>query len=94
MTKIFVRDILKEEAERNNVSVEAICGPARDRKMTDIRHYAMWRARKEAQASFPLIGQIFNKDHTSVVHAYYRLEKLFGEGRDLSICAAPPAKSI
>ena len=94
MTKVFVHDILRQEARNNRVTVDYILGTARDKRAISIRHYAIWRARTEAGASFIKIGKIFNKDHSSVIHAYYKLERRFKEGGILSIRPAPPTEDV
>lgn len=94
MTKVFVHDIIRQEAKENNVTVEYIVGKKRDKRAISIRHYAIWRARTETDASFIKIGKIFNRDHTSVIHAYYKLDRLFRECGILSIRPAPPTKEV
>lgn len=94
MTKVFVHDIIKEEAKNNKVTVDYIIGKKRDKRSISIRHYTMWRAKKETDASFTKIGKIFNRDHTSVIHAYYKLERKFQEGGVLSIRPAPPTEDV
>jgi len=94
MTKVFVHDIIREEAKNNRVSVEYILGKKRDKRAISIRHYAMWRSKKETDASFTKIGKIFKKDHSSVIHAYYKLEQLYQQGGILQIRPAPPAEDV
>lgn len=94
MTKVFVHDILRQEARANRVTVDYILGKKRDKRAISIRHYTMWRARTETDASFIKIGKIFNRDHSSVIHAYYKLEQRFREGGILSIRPAPPAEDV
>ena len=94
MTKVFVHDIIRQEARNNKVTVDYILGKKRDKKAISIRHYAIWRAKSETDASFTQIGKIFNRDHSSVIHAYYKLERRFKEGGILSICPAPPTEDV
>jgi hypothetical protein len=36
----------------------------------------MWRARKETKRSFPEIALVFKRDHSTVIHAYKKFEKM------------------
>lgn len=75
--RISVAQIISEEAELHGVSVRDILGASRNRRITDARHFAMYRARIErADMSLPHIGKVFRRDHTSVLHAIRRMEAL------------------
>lgn len=41
----------------------------RGRSAVLVRHHVMWCLAKDTDLSFPEIGAIFRKDHTSVIHA-------------------------
>ena len=94
MTRVFVRDIIKEEIKRYKIDLDYLLSDTRTGKLTKIRHYIIWRARKETGASFPHLGKIFNRDHTSVLYAYNKTERLYREGGILQIRPAPPAKDV
>jgi chromosomal replication initiation ATPase DnaA len=70
MTKIFARDIIKEEVKRYRISLDYLRGDTRTNHLVNIRHYIIWRVRTETGMSFPELGKLLNRDHTSVLHAY------------------------
>lgn len=94
MTKVFVRDIIKEEINRYKISLDYLRSDTRTGRLTKIRHYIIWRARTETGASFPQLGQLFNRDHTSVLYAYKKTDKLYREGGILQIRPAPPTEDV
>lgn len=75
--KVSVAQIISEEAELHGVAVRDILGASRNRRITDARHFAMYRARIErADMSLSQIGKVFRRDHTTVLHAIRRMEAL------------------
>jgi len=94
MTKVLVRNIIKEEADRNRIPVDYLLGDTRTSKLVKIRHYTIWRARKETGMSFSQLGKIFNRDHSSVIHAFYKLEREYERGGILQIRPAPPTEDL
>lgn len=91
---VTVHDIIREEVKRYNISLEYLRSDTRTKRLADIRQYIMWRARKETGRSFPFIGQLLNRDHTSVIHGYRKLEKLYQQGGILQIRPAPPTEDV
>lgn len=91
---IKIRDIIEEEASRNKISVDCILSDTITDQVVDVRHYAMWRARKETKASFTQIGRAFNRNHTSVIYAFQKIERLCREGGILQIRPAPPTEKV
>lgn len=71
----IVREIIKEEAARAGLKVDDILGPSRAPPIVAARSYAMWRARKEIGWSFPEIGRVFHRDHTTVMYAVNKIER-------------------
>lgn len=94
MTKPLVRDIIKEEADQNRITVDYLLSDTKTNKLVKIRHYTIWRARKETGMSFSQLGKIFNRDHSSVIHAYYKLEREYAEGGILQIRPPPPTEEV
>lgn len=94
MNKVFAHDIIKEELRRYHLSWEDLRSDTKTADLVKIRHYIMWRARKEAGTSFPKLGRIFNRDHTSVIYAYNKTEQLYRKGGILQICPPPSAKAV
>lgn len=47
---------------------------SRMQPLVTIRHEAMWLLRKLGRLSYPSIGKILNRDHTTVMHGYAKIE--------------------
>lgn len=74
--KTPVRDIIARTAAEFNVPIEAILGNSRAYHVVEARHMAMWRARKERlDMSLPQLGEIFRRDHTTIIHAVRKMEQ-------------------
>lgn len=68
------RDIIRETAKACRVSAEEMLGRSGQKKIVDARHLAMYRLRNERGLSLPKIGQIFGRDHSTVIHAIRKVE--------------------
>jgi chromosomal replication initiator protein len=62
-----------------SVPVAEMKGRRRDRHTVLPRQVAMFLAREETASSLPVIGHAFDKDHTTVLHAYERILDLSRE---------------
>lgn len=70
-----VREIIAEVALQHGVAVSDILGVSRERRICDARQEAMWRAKTERpDMGLPTLGKIFRKDHTTVLHAFQKIE--------------------
>lgn len=80
-TPVFLRprfrEIIDAVAVEFGVSREQIVGPSRKAAIAAVRHTAMLRCHL-AGASYPLIGSMFARDHTSVIQA---VRKVSGDPR-------------
>ncbi len=72
--------IVNEVSARFNVAAKDIRGKNRSFPVAFARQFAMYRARQECKASFPQIGQFFRRDHTTVIHAFRKIEGLIQSG--------------
>ena len=63
--KTIIRDVARE----HGVSFEDIMGPSRNRNCVRPRKAAMSRIRAELGYSYPQIGRLFNRDHSTVMWA-------------------------
>lgn len=63
------RAIIAEVADRHGIPAALLYGSRRDRLVAHVRQEAMWEVRRQTTLSFPQIGQRFNRDHTTVIHA-------------------------
>ena len=77
----LVLPILREEAARNGYTVEQLIARDHHGHVRAVRQYAMWRAKKETGRTWRDIGRVFRRDHTTVLHAYRKLEAIPSELR-------------
>lgn len=58
-----------------NVKKEQVLGKSRPKNVVIPRQMAMYITREELNDSFPALVKYFNKDHSTIVHAYERVQK-------------------
>lgn len=63
------RETLDKVAAIYKVDPEDILGPSRKRHVTDARWVFIKATRARGRLSYPRIGEIVNRDHTTVMHA-------------------------
>ena len=68
--------ILQETAEHFGLSREDLVGKSRSRPLTTARHVAMYLARECTGLSLIKIGELFDRDHTTVMHGIKKIEQL------------------
>ncbi len=79
-----VEAIQKLVAEHYNLKISDLKSPRRLKVITVPRQIAMFLCRKHVKSSFPELGMKFGgKDHSTVVHAVQKIEKLLQ--KDLSL---------
>jgi len=74
MNGITAGTIVTHVARRTEVDVDKLLGVLRYADICRARHMAMWIIRRNTSLSLPQIGAIFNRDHTSVIHALRKVE--------------------
>lgn len=67
------RDIIAEVAEEYQVTIKDILSIRRNNDIVEARHECVWRIKNETMLSFPQMGKIMNRDHSSLVHAYHKM---------------------
>ncbi|CDP50689.1 hypothetical protein [Devosia sp. DBB001] len=70
--------IVAECAAKYGVSVKDILSMRRNKDIVSARYEAMWRMRQETTMSYPQIGAKLGRDHSTVVHAIKRHERIRG----------------
>jgi chromosomal replication initiator protein len=73
---VDVESIQKEVARYYKVPVEALKEDRRHKALAHARQVAMYLSRKLTKGSFPEIAARFNKDHSTVISAVRKVEKL------------------
>ncbi|MDR1078513.1 MAG: chromosomal replication initiator protein DnaA [Propionibacteriaceae bacterium] len=68
--------IMAQTAELFQLSVEDLKGPSRSTSVALARQIAMYLCRELTELSLPKIGAQFDRDHTTVMHAYRKISDL------------------
>lgn len=72
-----VESIQKMVADHYNLKISDLKSPRRLKVLTVPRQIAMWLCRKHVKSSFPELGMKFGgKDHSTVVHAVQKIDRL------------------
>ena len=62
--------IIAKVSDRFEVSVEELKSKNKQRRISDARQICMYLIREMTDMSLPRIGELFNRDHTTVLHGY------------------------
>jgi len=73
---VDIEQIQREAARYFKVAVEELRQDRRTKQLAHARQVAMYLSRKLTKGSFPEIAQKFNKDHSTVISAVRKVEKL------------------
>ncbi|MDR1350371.1 MAG: chromosomal replication initiator protein DnaA [Zoogloeaceae bacterium] len=73
---VSVEDIQKTVSEYYKVKLTDLLSKKRTHQVVRPRHIAMWLCRQVTQFSLPVIGDAFDRDHTSVMSACNNIETL------------------
>jgi chromosomal replication initiator protein len=68
-------EIVEEVARYYNLNTEKLCGRGRRKEIARSRQIAMYLAREETQASFPQIGEVIGRDHTTVLYGHEKISQ-------------------
>lgn len=82
-------EIIAEVAEEFGFSVDDLIGPSKARAVSTARSVAMLAVRKNTDLSFSQIGELFNRDHSTIVTGCSRVEKLL-EAHGVQLVAEEP----
>lgn len=67
--RVMIADIQRAVTEHYALGSDALLSHRRWRRFARPRQLAMWLAQVMTDHSFPTIGDLFNRDHTTVMHA-------------------------
>lgn len=73
--KITPEIIIEKCAEYFSVSKKDILSTARAKEIKNARQAAIYLTREILDMSFPSIGEVFNKNHTTILYSYDKLKK-------------------
>jgi chromosomal replication initiator protein len=80
---ISPHDIIRNTAEYFRVSEDELTGKSRAQAIATARQIAMFLCRDMTNLSLPKIGQLFGRDHTTVMHACKKITELMKERRSI-----------
>lgn len=69
---VRVRGIIKVCADAHGISVNDLLSQGRQPNLVIARRQAMWTAAKETKLSLTALGNLFNRDHTTILAAIRR----------------------
>ena len=73
-------NVIAAVSAASGISREVLLGDGRGEKhVADARAVAMWRLRELTGASYPAIGRVFGRHHTTVIHAVQRVQRELGK---------------
>ena len=78
---ITIEKIINHICKFYNLQNDEIIGKKRPKNIAMPRQIAMYLCRRLTDASLPKIGLSFGRDHTTVIHAYEKIEKMRKEDR-------------
>lgn len=80
---INFEDISKEVSKYYSIPVVDLVSKARNKEVTHARHVAMFLCNKILKATYVSIGQHFERDHSSVIHAIDKINKKIKENSNV-----------
>ncbi|MBM7368720.1 chromosomal replication initiator protein [Gordonia hydrophobica] len=80
---ISAASIVAVTADFYDLSVEDLCGPSKVRSLTLPRQISMYLCRELTDLSLPKIGETFDRDHSTVIHADRKIRKEMHENRNI-----------
>jgi hypothetical protein len=75
-----MRDILAAVCRHYNVPRNEIISTRRVAKVALVRHIAMYLMKRDTIRPLTEIAKVFDRDHTSVIHAVKRIQRLIDNG--------------
>jgi chromosomal replication initiator protein len=74
--KIYTEVVIEKVAEYYKISTDKMVKRSREKEVVGPRQMAMFLARKMTNDTLEKIGRVFDKDHSTVIHACKNIEKL------------------
>jgi len=70
-----IHSIVVDVAAKHKVTVPLIMGETRDKRVVAARHEVWWRVWRTSGLSYPRIGAMFHRDHTTILHGVKQYQK-------------------
>lgn len=95
-----IKPVVTAVARYYGVTVRDIVCSCRTRKLVNPRQVAMYLARELTGQTYPAIGRVMDRDHSTIMSGVRRIAKLretdpklAGEIKELTDCLTPPGES-
>ena len=75
--------IIAKVSDRFAVSVEELKSKNKQRRISDARQICMYLIREMTDLSLPRIGEVFNRDHTTVLHGWRSISSAMAENAEM-----------
>ena len=75
--------ILEETAKEFSLGVEHILGLSRESDIVTARQVAMYLLHYEAKLSYPAIGKMLGRNHTTAMHGAAKISRLLADNKFL-----------
>jgi chromosomal replication initiator protein len=86
--------IVAKVSERFGVSVEELKSKNKQRRIADARQVCMYLVREMTDLSLPRIGEIFNRDHTTVLHGWRTISSAMAEDAEMRTLLADMQREL
>ncbi|GAA4743509.1 chromosomal replication initiator protein DnaA [Gordonia alkaliphila] len=83
VTDISAAGIIAIAADYYGISVDDLIGTSKSRPLVGYRHISMYLCRELTDLSLPQIGEAFNRDHSTVIHADRKIRNTIGSDQDV-----------
>lgn len=86
--------IIAKVTERYGITVEELKSKNKQRRIADARQICMYLIREMTDLSLPRIGEIFNRDHTTVLHGWRTISNSMAEDLEIRSQLADMQKEL
>ncbi|MBX5238649.1 helix-turn-helix domain-containing protein [Rhizobium sp. NLR22b] len=76
------KDYMRRRCKELGITMKDLCGPRRAHPLVDHRQLIMWELKMivKPEISYPELGRLFRRDHTTALWAVRRVEELKARG--------------
>ncbi|MDE2103458.1 MAG: hypothetical protein KGL39_39820 [Patescibacteria group bacterium] len=74
--KVAIPDIVAAVAHKSGIATVQLLGERRQKHIAKQRFMLYWLCRELTGHSYPLLGRMLNRDHTTLLHGIKRFEEM------------------
>lgn len=82
--RMTVRSLATHVATIHDLTFDDLCSPVRTNQLIVPRQITMYLAHKKLKVSYPGIGRVLKRDHTTVIHACRSITRKMGDDTDFA----------